>query len=303
MQKLNLLWLLLLLTTCNKPENKSEFKSDGFWKGGIASGLLYWDETLLQYDTNPDWKGPVKKVHQKLYGARMDGDKIIKTKDLEVNSSIDNNIIYHFDTLGRVTFIDAYYHLASPKNSSRERLAYYHDGKLLSERSFDKDYSHLSFFIYDERGRLNKKIQIHSQEINQPDWTIYENYLYNDTLNTITMELVADHGLLKLVIFSLDVNGNISKMETKREGMESPSFSTFKFDEKGRKLEEISGRRKNNFYYDENDFLVKFATSDGDLPEVSEFRYSLDQHGNWIRNIEYVRGIPVKITEREIEYY
>ena len=60
---------------------------------------------------------------------------------------------------------------------------------------------------------------------------------------------------------------------------------TYKYDEKGNKIEE-------NQY-----------NANGTLNYKTTFKYEFDASGNWIKQTESKDGKPSKIKEREIEYY
>ena len=60
---------------------------------------------------------------------------------------------------------------------------------------------------------------------------------------------------------------------------------TYKYDEKGNKIEENKYDRDGNLYY------------------KLTYKYEFDAVGNWIKKTEFKKGKPYQISEREIEYY
>ncbi len=302
MKKLFLLCLLSFITACSTT-NKSYEISEPPW----PASSFYWDYTLLTPSSGYDLKGPVKRVHERIYGAQMLDNKLEKRKELQISGCCDNNTILYFDPQGRISFEYTYYYLEPPENSSIKSFVYYYDGKLMQSLRYSRDkvLSDSDFYIYDEKGRFKKVISKHSGlEENEPYWTTWETYTYNDSLNTILVETFAEQGPLRNTIFQLDEYGHVSSVEAYFVGQDQYSSNTLKFDKTGKKMEENLGDWQNIFYYDQNGFLKKLTNSfENETRLISEFQYSLDDQGNWIRRIEYVKGLPLQITEREIEYY
>ena len=101
----------------------------------------------------------------------------------------------------------------------------------------------------------------------------------------------------------MDENGHITRLDIHYVGVNLSSSRTMKFDKTGKKLEEDSGEMLNKYKYDDRDFLIKSTSNYMNSQYVSEYKYLVDRQGNWIRKIQYAQGMPLQISEREIEYY
>lgn len=87
--------------------------------------------------------------------------------------------------------------------------------------------------------------------------------------------------------------------------------SRYKWDDNGNKIEhsiyDSSDRleSKSTFKYDEksNEIEWNCFISNGSLDIKYTYKYDYDETGNWIKKIEFNKGIPKNITTREIEYF
>ena len=88
----------------------------------------------------------------------------------------------------------------------------------------------------------------------------------------------------------------------------SSKKNTYKYDDKGRKIEENSFSTNGNietrkFYDKGNEIESNHYNSDGSLDYKNTYKYDYDATGNWIKIIIFENGIAKIIVEREIEYY
>ena len=303
MKKLYVFWFLSLFAACNtgnSPEEPIEIFA--------PVRPPQWDQTLLNPMPGQDLKGPVKWVQIRTFGAVIKNNKVKKkpyTEQWGYYCENDDRDLF-FDPEGKIAFEDYFTFYGKPQRTSRTRFTYYYDGRLMQKIfcGADHGFEHSSFYIYDEKGRYKQISSMHiSGDANKPDWTTHDNYTYNDSLQTILVENITADGPSRRTTFQLDANGHISRLEAHYLGQDSKISCEFRFDKTGRKVEEKYEGYQYRYNYDSNGFPEKLTMSFDSLQEISEYRYSLDSKGNWIKRIEYVKGRPFQITEREIEYY
>lgn len=107
-----------------------------------------------------------------------------------------------------------------------------------------------------------------------------------------------------------------SKFDNKGNEIESVHYDnlgikeyteTYKYDEKGFLIEEISDflkTSKKKYTYDDNGNILKVKeySSKGVLNREETYEYKFDKTGNWIEKIYFINGKPDFIEEREIVY-
>ena len=84
--------------------------------------------------------------------------------------------------------------------------------------------------------------------------------------------------------------------------------STSKYDKKGNKIE-CNGcgweAEDETYKYDEKGNIIEYKGifDNGFLLFKKSYEYEFDKRGNWIKQIEFLDGIPTYILERQYEYY
>ena len=102
---------------------------------------------------------------------------------------------------------------------------------------------------------------------------------------------------------ALDENGVID--------YDDESKTTFKYDNKGNKIEEnwfsLDGKieKSFNFKYNSKSDIIEINefNSYGKLLKNLIYKYEYDKLGNWIKKTTFLNKIPKYVTERQIVYY
>ena len=245
--------------------------------GSVAMAQNYTPDVRLD-----GYRGNVKSVDQKLFEARMEGDKMERGDLMEHLNTVYNSkgqrksmlfldiyergvvfrTRYKHDGFGLMTLE----HIVDPQDNVIGRTYYLYDQKnVLSEtyvEDVERQIESRILYIYDGQGRLSQRS-------------------YNDPFNEI----------YKREVYSYDAQGNMVRRVV--------------FDRSKKKVQEW------RYEYDSHNNPVTQTLFDYTEAEPEQFAtlfvYRYDDAGNWIQRTEYTleatKTTPLYITERTIEYF
>jgi len=259
-------------------------------------------------------KGKVKEVVNSTYEVETNSGEI--NKDERVNYIFSNG---PFDIL---------------TGNGNSKLIFNENGSMLECKIYKIDGSlhYKVIYSYDKKGYLMEENLYDSiGEVK------YKSKLKNHTIkNPYLSELVETYDSKgKLIITEereFDDSGNIIESRTtyiETDGDKNSRISKMEYNSNKNLIreEKISVDRVIEYSYNEKDLLKSVAMYDsnmrikdygykryeyndnGDIVEIEtsinkkNYQYDYDENGNWIKRIQFDKGIPSFLTEREIEYY
>lgn len=205
-----------------------------------------------------------KLVYKVTYKYDDRGNKIEK-REYSHENKLESSKVYKFDRSGNET--EAYNHYFNIQGTSDSRVTYKYDNR-------------------------NNKIEKDSYE---PDSVLKwkGTYKYDDSGHVIE-----------------DGSYHYNRDKTLTDQM-ADCTNKYKHDEKGNIIEKIYTNKstglsyKSTFKFDARGNLIEFCkyNDKGKLIESEKSRYTYDEVGNWVKEIDIENGEPLSITERQIEYY
>lgn len=207
-----------------------------------------------------------------------------------------------------------------------EKTIYKSDSSLYLKNLFkyDNKGNKIEEIWYYPSGDIDRKMTYKYDE--QGDMTEFNSYSSTGELYTSSKH-----------IYKYDDQGNMIEIRSYYDNnFDVYSLDLYKYDDKGNMIEYIwyhfdgSLQKKEHYLYDDNGNMIekKDFSSDGTIIEVVSifndkgniiekkrlnlnrileslytYDYENDSRGNWIKKIEFIRGAPIGIIEREIEYF
>jgi hypothetical protein len=245
-------------------------------------------------------KGSVKSITENTYMAIEKFGEVIKGGRNPNDFFRKENCITKYDINGYLT----------ESNGVIPCKFIYNDKKqLIEENEFTSNTK--IFHKYDKNGFEIELNNFHKD-------TLVQKIKYkNDKMgNKVEINPYNYTGKLQYKIKQIFIGKNL--MESKEYDKEGRLTATtkYKYDKNGNQIEETTTDSsnkvfsKNNLKYDENNNLIESkrffdnALFENENNTTYRFVYNkLDSNKNWTELIEYENEIPVKITERTIEYY
>lgn len=175
--------------------------------------------------------------------------------------------------------------LADPDGSDASRAVYSYDkkGRRTEVNTYHPDGKH-SLKVnstFNKKGFEIERI-LTDTDGGTDNWkTLYK---YDKKGKKLEEEILQQNSLVAKIFYKYDANGNVSETEQIGADGISSVVRSFKYDEKGNKVE------------------MK-EISKGVLKVLHTYEYEFDSNGNWIRQISYEEGKAIMVTEREISYF
>lgn len=228
------------------------------------------------------FQGKVKSVDQKLYEARVEGDRMVYGDMLEHLQTI-------YTSQGRrksMSFLDVH------ERGVVFRTRYKYDGfGLMNLEHIVDPEEHIigrTYYLYDKNNVLSESY-VEDVERQVENRTLY----FYDGMGRLSQRSLNDpfNNIYKREVYSYDARGNVVR--------------TVVFDREKKKIQEW------RYEYDQHNNCVNQTLFDYTEAEPEQFAtlfvYRYDDHGNWIQRTEYAlegtRTTPLYIAEREIEYF
>ncbi len=229
----------------------------------------------------------------------------IALKIVNAEGELQTKMLFQYDANGRMVerqmFVDG--HLL------RKRQNFYNDtGKIKKEISYtfrDKSIDTTVYtYTYNSYGDC---IELMAKSNGQKSFQTFYEYTYNKNGHIVTKkELDSEIGLKFLWKYNLQGNVKLKK------GFEPDGSLRHKvvytYDKAGNKTEEKVFEddkliNRNTFTYQGKVYVFKNFWPSGELDYQYTYHYTFDDHGNWVKEVEFMGEDPNTITTRKIEYY
>lgn len=212
----------------------------------------------------------------------------------------------------------------NPKGNLTENGTFWVNGNLFEKETFDYDKNgrNIKKCRYDSSGNLTTKwICNYDNDGNLMEDTLFWNtkqfisrnlYKYEKSKKIEEKYISATGEVIRITLYKYDKNGNQIESITIYPKENKERKTLFKYNSQGKPIEEnrynVNGalKIKLTLKYDNlNNLIEKYCQAlDGSFNSKSTFLYSnFDSHNNWLKCITKRNNIPIRITERVIEYY
>lgn len=247
--------------------------------------------------------GKVQTVKETCYLAVDQGGTVIKGEKTDPSLNI-NDMHYRFNESGY--FIEQLDYTSDQKFVQRIVYVYNGGGQVMEERVENPDGSlnHKEVVVRrDDRGNKTEAKLIYNT-LSSPFKVLFT----YDANNNLTETCVYHDGAVFLKFQSkYDQAGN----EIENWDITAGEGTIYKYDARGNRTEEtrynqngeMIGKKTTVYNLHNQKTEVRKYDKDGHLLFTTSYTYVLDDHQNWIRQIEYFNGKPLTMTERAIEYY
>jgi hypothetical protein len=274
-------------------------------------------------------EGSVKSVIETEYNSSLKGKKIIKSslikkwttkynktgklledEELNSNSTLIKKFTFQYNEKGNQT--ERTYQGSNSSGPAKTKYLFDASGRKTGSASYNSDGSlSLTFeYFYNKKGEKFEEKSFDS-EGKPRGYTLFE-FDENSRMIEQKYKNISDSTKNVRIKYNYDEQGN--EIENCLYSFDGSivSKTTSKFDEFGNKIEFKSYKSdgsiniKNNFMFNEHKDITEASVfkPDGSLDYKETYVYSsFDNAGNWLIKTTSRKGNPVKITERQIEYY
>ncbi|WP_420287292.1 hypothetical protein VT569_05155 [Flavobacterium psychrophilum] len=246
--------------------------------------------------------GNIKSINKNHYDATEKFGEPVKLNNTSTTSSL-----ILFNNFGNIMEETEKYYMTLlitkckyDDNKLLERNLYNEDGTLSNRTKFkyDEKSNLIEENIYDKQGNSKLKFVNKYNNLNQ----IIESHGYHENKVTFKIMSIYDSAGNKIREKAFDCKENIFyRDETFRYDENKNIISSISFNDYGTfKTNMISNMK----YDDYNNIILDSFKNELDGRKGSNtYKYEYDSEKNWTKQVKFKNGKPIKIIEREIDYY
>lgn len=279
-------------------------KGDGIARMDYPPKTIYYNRqqqvTKLQ-KLNTD--GSVYSTTTKTYNAQ--GNQIAH-KVFDHKKQLLFKALFQYDAKGRVILKKNF---AEGELHTKRKIFYNDADRIIKEIWYSYDGNNIDTTTYTYAyNQYGDRIELTAKKNGQMSFQTFNEYTYDRKGQLLTKkEMGAETGLE--AIWKYNQQGNVELKKAFEPDGSLNYKEVFTYDKAGNKIEEkvfeagdkLINRRTST--YKGKMYISKTFWPSGELDYKYTYQYTFDDHGNWIKEIEFMNEDPYSITIRKIEYY